>query len=174
MGKLNSNVEQAIRRIRNINWENKSVDKPSFEVLVTEFIRRGNVFLDSISKDDNRRAIFNATEIVQFEIPDHIKEHYVEQDNINIDWVTEYLCNFYIEWAYVADKQLPIALKFPDLYDPIIKLFERGGRIGYHHSELVCGKYAWTRNSGALAGKLSPQDIRDEVLDTLDNENKEL
>ncbi|MEY8747012.1 hypothetical protein AB9M62_48600 [Bacillales bacterium AN1005] len=167
---MNSNFEQASERIKNINWENNGVDKPSYAILVTEFIRRGNIFLDFNSKDDNRRAVFNAAEIINFDTPAHIKEECNGVVNANVDWVTEYLCAFYLEWAYVIDKQMPIALEFHDLYDPIIKLFERGGRISYHHNELVCGKHAWPRNSGAITRELLPQDIRDKVLDALDDE----
>ncbi|MGO4532716.1 hypothetical protein AB4Z30_26835 [Paenibacillus sp. 2TAF8] len=170
---MNSNFEQARKRIKNINWDNKSLDKPSHTILVTEFIRRGNIFLDFNSKDDNRRAVFNATEVIDYEIPAHIKEGCNGLIEANVDWITEYLCTFYLEWAYVLDKQMPIALKFQDLYDPIIKLFERGGRISYHHNELVCGKHAWPRNSGLITRELPPQDIKDDVLDAIDNENVE-
>ncbi|NPC93892.1 hypothetical protein HOO54_17135 [Bacillus sp. WMMC1349] len=144
---MNTNFQLASERIKNINWENKGVVKPFHPVLVREFIRRGNIFLDFKFKDNNRRAVFNAAKEINMEIPDHIKEKCTELVNVNIDWVTEYLCTFYLEWAYVVDKQLPIALDLYDLYDPIIKLFERGGRISYHHNEIVCGKHAWSRNS---------------------------
>lgn len=165
---LIGNFEKAKKRVRNINWEIKNYDKPSHAVLVTEFIRRGNIFLDSNSIGDNRRAIFNAVEIIQFDVPSHIKENYIEQDNVNIDWVVEYLCTYYIDWAYAVEQEIPIALKFHDLYDPIIKLFERGGRIGYHHNELICGTRGWPRNSGAITRDLLPQDISDETLNALD------
>lgn len=170
MEKLNSNLEQAKERIKSINWESNTMDKPSYAILVTEFIRRGNIFMDFNSKEDNRRAVFNAAEIINFDVPVHIKEEFNKLVNEDIDWVTKYLCTFYLEWSYVVDQQLPIALQFHDLYDPIIKLFERGGRISYHHNELVCGKHAWPRNSGAITRELSPRDIKDEVLDALDNE----
>lgn len=136
------NFEQVRERIKSINWESTGKDKPSYSILVTEFIRRGNLFLDLNSKDDNRRTVFNAAEILNFNIPFHVKEECSGLVNGNVDWVIEYLCTFYLEWAYVVDKQVPIALQFHDLYDPIIKLFERGGRISYHHNELVCGKQA--------------------------------
>lgn len=168
MIELIGNFEKAKKRVQNINWEIRNYDKPSHAVLVTEFIRRGNIFLDSNSIGDNRRAIFNAVEIVQFDVPSHIKENYIEQDNSNIDWVVEYLCTYYIDWAYAVDQELPIALKFHDLYDPIIKLFERGGRIGYHHNELICGTRGWPRNSGVITRELLPQDISDEALNALD------
>lgn len=171
---MKTNFEQAKERIKNINWENTVLDKPSYAKLVTEFIRRSNIFLDFNSKDNNRRVVFNAAEVINFDIPDGIKEECAELLNVNVDWITEYLCTFYLQWAYVVDKQVSIALKFHELYDPIIKLFERGGRISYHHNELVCGKNAWPRNSGDVTRELSPQDIRDVALDALDNENTEL
>ncbi|ETT30261.1 MULTISPECIES: hypothetical protein [unclassified Paenibacillus] len=167
---MKSNFEQAKKKIMNMNWKNNGIDKPSYIILVTEFIRRGNIFLDFNSKDDNRRAVFNAAEVINFDTPAHIKEECNALVNSNVGWVTEYLCTFYLEWAYVVDKKTPVALKFHDLYDPIIKLFERGGRISYHHNELVCGKHGWPRNSGVMTRGIQPQDIRDEVLDALDDE----
>jgi hypothetical protein len=73
-----------------------------------------------------------------------------------------------LEWAYLIDQELPIAIQFQDLYDPIIKLFERGGRIQYHHHELICGRYAWPRNPLHYPRIFEPKDIRDEVLDRID------
>lgn len=165
---MSSNFKQAKERIKNIHWESTGIYKNSYAILVTEFIRRGNIFLDFNMKDDNRRAVFNATEIINFETPIPIKEEINVLVNVNVDWVTEYLCAFYLEWAYVVDKQVPVALQFHDLYDPIIKLFEKGGRISYHHNELICGKHAWPRNSGSMSREFPPQDIRDEILDAID------
>lgn len=93
---MNSNFEQASERIKNINWENNGMDKPSYAILVTEFIRRGNIFLDFNSKDDNRRAVFNAAEIINFNTPASIKEECNKLVNANVDWLTEYLCTFYL------------------------------------------------------------------------------
>ncbi|MFD2408566.1 hypothetical protein [Paenibacillus rhizoplanae] len=168
---MKTNFEQAKKRILNIDWNLVSIDKPSHVILVTEFIRRGNIFLDFNSKDNNRRAIFNASEIIDFSMPETIKEENSRFISVNLDWTTEYLCDFYLEWSYAMDNEVPIALQFHDLYDPIIKLFERGGRISYHHNELVCGNHAWARNSGAITRDIPPQDISDEALDRIDHDN---
>ncbi|MEK3876428.1 Imm3 family immunity protein [Paenibacillus sp. FSL M7-0420] len=170
---MKTNLEQAKERILGIDWKIVSVDKPSHVILVTEFIRRGNMFLDFNSKDNNRRAVFNASEIIDFRMPDSIKEENSRLLSVQLDWTTEYLCDFYLEWAYAMDKEVLIAHQFHDLYDPIIKLFERGGRISYHHNELICGNHAWGRSSGAITRDIPPQDISDEALDRIDDDNGE-
>jgi hypothetical protein len=38
--------EKARMRIKNINWDYEGVDKPSYFVLITEFLRRETLFLD--------------------------------------------------------------------------------------------------------------------------------
>ncbi|MFC6652230.1 hypothetical protein [Paenibacillus rhizoplanae] len=90
---MKTNFEQAKKRILNIDWNLVSIDKPSHVILVTEFIRRGNIFLDFNSKDNNRRAIFNASEIIDFSMPETIKEENSRFISVNLDWTTEYLCD---------------------------------------------------------------------------------
>ncbi|MBN3522630.1 hypothetical protein [Paenibacillus apiarius] len=84
-------IEKSRARIRNINWNYENSDKPSSYVLVSEFIRRGNDFLDFHSKDNNRRAVFNAAEIAVGDLAINIKEICPELDQVDGDWVTEYL-----------------------------------------------------------------------------------
>ncbi|RJG23053.1 hypothetical protein [Paenibacillus thiaminolyticus] len=80
--------------------------------------------------------------------------------------VFKLICFGYIEWCVLIDKQHPIALKYPDIYEPFIKLFERGGgRISIHHHELVGGFGAFPRTIAADRGDMKEFDISDNALD---------
>ncbi|WP_052410004.1 Imm3 family immunity protein [Paenibacillus durus] len=166
---MKKNFEEARTRIKNINWEYKVRNKPSHPVLVTEFIRSGNMFLDYNDYDpNNRRAIFSASLICKIDLPIDINGVCTELNEVKDGWA-KMICTFYLEWSYLVDQEFPPALRFKDLYDPIIKLYERGGRISYHHHELVCGKYGWSRNSALILRNTPPLDIHDEILDEMDN-----
>lgn len=149
----------------------KNPNQPSHRELVAEFIRRGNLFLDYMNQDqENRRAVFNAPELVNAHIPVSIKDNYNDTiEKIPGGWVSKYMCTFYLEWAFLIDQKNPVAQLFTDIYDPVIKLYERGGVISYHHNELICGQYGWSRNSAFMLREHDPIDINDETLNKLDN-----
>lgn len=157
--------ESARNRIKKINWEYKDEFRPSHPILVAEFIRRGNLFLDHIQYNpDSRRAVFSATQKLGIDLPIDIEKVCTELNQIKMA-TTRAICTFYLEWAYLVDQGEPIAIQFQDLYDPIIKLYERGGNIYYRHHELNCGRNGWGRNSAKiLRGDGPPFDISDEAL----------
>lgn len=168
---LGQYFEEARKRIRNINWEYEDDFRPSHPTLVAEFIRRGNVFLDYIYYNpDNRRAVFSAAQKLGINLPIDIEETCTELNQIKLA-TTQAICTFYLEWAYLADQGESIAIQFQDLYDPIIKLYQKGGTIFYRHGQLWCGGNAWGRNSAwMLREGCPPFDIRDEALAEEDKE----
>ncbi|MGA8942086.1 MAG: hypothetical protein WB502_05125, partial [Thermoactinomyces sp.] len=167
MGKY---FEVARSRIKNINWDYLDRFRPSHSMLVAEFIRRGNLFLDYIHYNpDNRRAVFSAAQKLEIDLPIDIEETCIELKQIKLA-TTRALCTFYLEWAYLVDKGEPIAVKFKDLYDPIIKLYEKGGIISYHHNELICGHYGFAVNTARILRNSPSFDISDEALNEKDKE----
>lgn len=71
----------------------------------------------------------------------------------------------YLRWCSLLDRGNLIALQFPDIYEPMIKLFERGGgQINTHHHELVGGFGAFSRSIDARRGSMKPFDISDHAL----------
>ena len=166
MGKF---FEAARSRIRMINWDYEDVYRPSHELLLKEYIRRGNQFLDFINKNPDRRiAVFSASDAIDANLPIDIEEYCTELNEI---YGTAYsVCTFYLEWAYLLDQEEPVALKFYDLYEPIIKLYERGGRISYRENFLMCGSSEWPRNSARILRDIPPIDIQDEALEKFDRE----
>jgi hypothetical protein len=169
MKKLN----QAFTRIEQINWNDTQYDKPSYTILVHEFIRRGNIFRDVYDKDNTKRlAIFSAAQIINASIPKDIQRFIDDINLIKHGWTIKLVCEYYLEWAYLVDIENEVAIEHSDLYEPIIKLFERGGRISYHQNELTCGKAGWPRNCYSVPRKVFIEEINDKILDNIDLEYK--
>lgn len=65
---------------------------------------------------------------------------------------------------------MPIAVQFQELYSPIIKLFERGGKIQYDKGLLIIGGLALSRFVSSDYSLSEPEDIRDSYLDEIDKD----
>lgn len=166
---MNEKFEAARLTIKKINWGFQESNKPSHSKLLFEFLRRGSLFLDFLSVDENSRpAVFSASEKSDIHLSIDVVKICSELELIKNESLVKWTCLNYLEWAFLADQNIPIALEFQNLYEPVIKLFERGGKIRYHHGELVCGKIGWSRNLSAKFSLYQPEDIRDEVLDEMD------
>ncbi|MCM3273988.1 hypothetical protein [Paenibacillus elgii] len=77
----------------------------------------------------------------------------------------------YLRWCSLLDSGNLIALQFPDIYDPMIKLFERGGgQINTHHHELVGEFGAFSRTIDIRRGDKKPFNISDHALKLIINE----
>ncbi|NFS28758.1 hypothetical protein FDF12_09885 [Clostridium botulinum] len=163
------NLTQAFTRIKNINWNNTLHDKPSHIILVNEFIKRGNVFRDVYDKDNTKRlAVFSAAQTINASIPEDIQRFIDDVKLIEHGWTIKAVCEYYLEWVYLVEVGDEVAIKYNTLYEPIIKLFERGGRISYHNQELICGKVGWPRNCYFVPRKNFIEEISDEILDNID------
>jgi hypothetical protein len=141
--------EKAVQRIINIDWNCRRQDLPSHALLVTEFINRGNIFRDVYCPDNKiRKPIYSAAQIigVKEEVLLHIQKKVEELELLKQGWTVEFLCKYFLEWEWIISVGEKIDASFEALYEPIILLFERGGRVSYHHNELVCGKYGWPQN----------------------------
>ncbi|PHA95894.1 hypothetical protein [Bacillus pseudomycoides] len=162
--------ENAIQRIKDINWDDVKKNQPSFELLVSEFIRRGNIFRDIYSPENKYRlAIFSAAETISAEIQVDIEGIINDLNLLRYGWTARYLCKSFLEWSYLINSNNKIAMQFEDLYEPIIMLYERGDRISYHQNELLCGKYAWLRNCYDLPKNGIIKELKHEELDRIDN-----
>lgn len=81
------------------------------------------------------------------------------------------ICLCYIQWAILLDSDEPISKKFPDMYEPLIKLIERGGgQMTLHHGEIDGGFGGFPRLIYADRGNLKAVDISDQSLNQIINE----
>lgn len=138
--------------------------------LIAEYYRRVGVLLQFINK--NSLSIYS------------LMSEIIEKDTDNLDYDTfllicpnlkdinlpvfKIICFGYLEWCSLLDNGHPIALKYPDIYEPIIKLFERGGgQISIHHHELIGGFGAFPRSISDSRGDMKEFDISDSALDQI-------
>lgn len=73
-------------------------------------------------------------------------------------------CEAYLEWLYLVDIGNEKAIKFCDLYEPLILLIERGGTIRRHHGDIIVGGHAFPLANVDYMSKLPPIDISEEGL----------
>lgn len=172
--------ESAKIRVKNIDWNYKSLYRPSHAILISEFIKRERAFETFHSVSYAYR--FWALRVIKGKLSKNIMDEiegnirgYIEKmlSDWNIEGYARLNCFFYIEWAYLVDQGIPEAVQFQDLYDPIIKLYERGGRVHYRNpmDGILCESYAWNHDFRLLRD-IYPQDLqelRDEVLDEFDD-----
>lgn len=167
------NFSESCSRIDDINWNNTVYDKPSHKILVQEFIRRGNIFRDIYDRENTKRlVVFSAAKIINAEIPQYIQKNIEDKNLIEYGWTMATLCESYLEWSYLIDTNNKVAIEYSDLYEPITKLFERGGRLSYHQNELICGKIGWPRNCYSFSRKVFIDKISDKILNNIDFEYK--
>ncbi|AIQ19587.1 hypothetical protein H70357_24915 [Paenibacillus sp. FSL H7-0357] len=135
--------------------------------LIAEYYRRVGVLLQFMSIEGvsiyagMAKIINNEIELLDF---DNLFKICPNLEPINLT-VLKMICSNYIQWCILLDAGDPIAVKFHDTYEPIIKLFERGGgRISTHHHELVGGFGAFGRSIHASRGDMKEFDISDQAL----------
>lgn len=77
-------------------------------------------------------------------------------------------CLWYIRWEAVKHHPVLRPLNLPDLYDPLITFYERGGWFRPEQGYLDLDGYNLTRRTCAAAAEETPQVITPAALDELD------
>ncbi|MEK8132957.1 hypothetical protein WMW72_34265 [Paenibacillus filicis] len=135
--------------------------------LIAEYYRRVGVFLQ-LMNEESAYILLGMSKLIH-------KEPILDYDNllticpnlkkINLT-IFKAICFNYLEWCCLIDSGNPLAIKYHDIYEPIIKLFERGGgQISTHHHELVGGFGAFPRSISASRGDMKEFDISDKALE---------
>lgn len=138
--------------------------------LIAEYYRRVGVYLQFISKEVT--SIYVGMDLLLgYKMADNEwDELLVTAPNYKkIDfYLMKLLSMHYLRWCSLLDSGNNIALQFPDIYEPMMKLFERGGgRISTHHHELVGGFGAFSRSIDSKRGDKNPIDISGKALATI-------
>lgn len=159
--------ETARRRIRHINWKFEDKFRPSHEVLAREWFRRINKFFDECKfRPKGRRAMFDILDYVGVDLPIDISKTGTELDRIK--GPAYFISTMYLGWSYLVDQEELLALQFHDLYEPILKMYERGGVIYRHHQDLIFGNTPFLLDISRYADRFSSFDISDEALEDYD------
>ena len=133
----------ALKRINAIDWDKIGISvKASNGMLVREYLRRATLFIHSLSLKSNY-PFFSAAEAIgkkpQINIIKSCSVLEILDNKLLRGW-----CECYLEWAALADEGELTALENQDLYEPLIKLFERGsGKFNIHHGELIIDNAAF-------------------------------
>ncbi|WP_438496261.1 hypothetical protein [Paenibacillus sp. IHBB 3054] len=167
---MNKVFEEAKCIIRNIDWSHIEFKRPSYVVLLSKHLRRSSLFYDYFHKDSMRIIVFSAMELIDMQLPKNILDECTESlQNVKGIFVRE-VCIQYLEWAYLIGEGVPIAVQFRELYLPIIKLFERGGRIQYDKGLLIIGGLTCSRFVSLESSLFESEDISDSYLDEIDKD----
>ncbi|MFB0845260.1 hypothetical protein [Paenibacillus oleatilyticus] len=142
-------------------------------ILIAEYYRRVGVFLQFLSIEAT--SIYVGMDmLIGYKMDENEWDNFpVKFPNFKeIDIMLMKLFSIhYLRWCSLLDSGNLIALQFPDIYEPMIKLFERGGgQISTHHHELVGGFGAFSRSIDSRRGDKKPFDISDYALKLIINE----
>ena len=138
---MEKQFEKAIERLKKINWENIGNDQRiSNALLVQEYLRRAAVFAKTYSLD-GMLIHLDAAQACGKDIQLDLIKLFSNSLLLNNTFY-KMIVTFYLKWAILCDKEELAALKFCDLYEPLIKLFERGGTFRLHHGDIIVSNCA--------------------------------
>ncbi|MGG0883432.1 hypothetical protein [Brevibacillus parabrevis] len=165
--------DEALRRLNQIDWEKVgSVEEPWNMALVKEYIRRASVLIKTYSLK-TPYPFFNAANALGFDMELDLDKVCPSLTKVDNSLITA-MCVSYLEWAILADKEEKHASQFADLYEPIIKLFEKGGKVNRRHGEILAGGQAFPLANADYMSKQEAIDITDEGLENYNRIVKEI
>ncbi|WP_223275695.1 hypothetical protein [Paenibacillus elgii] len=146
-------------------------EKKSSELLIAEFLRRGSLFLENSSSEFG--LFFSPAKVldVNLDLENVITSIFYEPGKPNL--LCKTICLRYLEWVSLVEKGKIMSNEYQDVYEPLIKYFERGGTLRIDQGiYLDYGFGAFPiDNWRERYSKLQATDISDENLDNVDIEN---
>jgi hypothetical protein len=141
-------LNEAIERINNIKWEVVGTNSKDLGNLGYEFLRRLAHFFKSKGIEPMAPMFSNIAKLLgdveEVNISDYCNPCTIEFCN-KYTYV-KYLFNHYLQLAKYADKNSDV-IKYLSVYDPLIKVLERGGMFSLNtHTLELCGQfplYGW-------------------------------
>jgi len=160
-----------VNRLMEIDWGKIHVNgqysvietKFSYVVLVKEYLRRMTLLLDTISSDaklpyvDAALASGRNIEIDLASVNDRL--------NSLKGTHCGFFCSCILKWALLIEDEDILAVKFSDVYEPLIKLYERGGWFRIHNGHVFVGESSF----GLRSKTLNEADISDSAMDKYDS-----
>lgn len=158
----------ALKRLSTIQFEN--IDdkiKESHHVLIREYLRRINSFLDNLVIIADKYPIFSISKALGKSFDSNIFKLCPKLDKLNNLYI-QAICYCYLEISQLADEGVDEAKDYIDLFEPMIKFFERGGVFWIRQGELIVGKSAYPLSYWRNL-EIKPCDISDDSLSEIDN-----
>lgn len=158
MGQL---LTKAIERLSSISFEDTedSSLESSSHVLIKEYLRRVNQLLNEMDASIDQYPLLSFAKILGKAIDEKVYRAYSKLDTLGNPYV-KVICYGYLEVSELADQGVDEAIQYIDLYEPMIKLFERGGSFIIRQGEMVVGSSAYPLNYWRHLN-ISVQDISD-------------
>lgn len=172
-----SALRSAIERIRRIDLpklykEHTKLERKSNKILVDDYITRSNIFRDIYNPENhNRPFVFSAAKLINIDvdIDDLLMENGLPFLRSEFAFlVSPSLFSAYLKWCYLMDSINEVAIKYPLIYEPIIRLHERGSYLYKRHGEIFCESNIWLNNCYNYRSSVLLEDLSDEFLDEFD------
>ncbi|CAI6084113.1 hypothetical protein PAECIP112173_04183 [Paenibacillus sp. JJ-100] len=163
---MSYNFVTAIERIQQIDWTIDAEYKKSNDLLVSEFLRRASEFL-TYSSSTSSSLFFSPIKVLGINIDldlEELSEQLFPEQDIPSNPITRIICLRYIELAYLLERGVTTAIKFQDIYEPIIRFLERGGSL-----RIDKGVYLETGGFTFLLGEWVERYSKDESIDISDS-----
>jgi hypothetical protein len=130
MTNSNSAVEQAIERIKAIDWRqgNDSSRRVSHVKLFVEYIRRAALWFKALDLDYKGSGwpTFDIAAQIDPSIEDDSKDEALMKRLCVGSFYAEISCLQYVHWSMIQDRPEVIRFNLPAPYEPVIMMFERG------------------------------------------------
>lgn len=159
------NFSQAIKRISAIDWSCIGKKHARSHIhLSKEYLRRASIFFQDYPGPCRYPFIIVSNSITKSQ--ERVNELQILKE-IDNSYVRE-IATSYLELNALIDEGNQIAFDNKDLFEPAIKLYERGGHFFIREGNLnVAGATDFLSLANRV--KREPLDISDETLDALDN-----
>lgn len=163
----NNFLNKAIERLSSISFEDiETKSKESYHVLIKEYFRRANLFLDAMDTSIDRYPIISFAKILGKSVDEKVYQACPNLGTLKNPYIKA-ICYCYLEISDLADQAVNEAMEYIDLYEPIIKFFERGGSFTIRQGEMLVGSSAYPLLYWRDLN-IPIQDISDEALNNMD------
>ncbi|GKX54357.1 hypothetical protein SOASR030_04690 [Leminorella grimontii] len=142
-----NNMKKATMRALRIEHIEKYDDIPDVNFfLIREYFRRVAIMFSFLEGKHTPSPRFDCCRILGIECQQSIGMEIDKLRSTLIEktgnaYIAAYLIE-YIKWNYFIDLKNAIAVKNRDVFEPLIRIFENGCTIGFHHGEFMVGKYS--------------------------------
>lgn len=169
---MEHSLDRAIKRLSAISFQSKTISpQSSHHILISEYLRRVNAFLDKLSVFPDRYPLFSFAKMLGREIDADVYNACPKLNTLQNTYMKA-ICYSFLEVSELTGRGIEEAIQYADLYEPMLKFFERGGSFTIRKGELVVGDAAYPLMYWRTR-VIPVQDIRDNSLDLLDGNGLE-
>ena len=163
-------LNKAVERLSSIPFEDLGTgSRESSHVLLREYFRRTNQFLNEMGISIDRYPVFSFAKVIGESVNDEVYKACPKADLIQNPYMKA-ICYCYLEISELADQGVSSATRYVDLYEPIIKFLERGGSFTIRQGELLVGSSAYPLTYWRDLD-IPVQDISDMALERVDTKD---